>query len=119
MLAFDVDELCVVFVKDYWRPVSSDKEGDIHRILVEYKVPRIATFEKRNDVVGNVTTAEQLRTANWACPTTDMAALQTYRMSLKEVGRRLSQFKSSFEFVCSIAHAMEGEEAHPMTTFLL
>jgi len=117
MLAFDVDESRVVFVKDYWRSVGTDKEGDIYRILVEHKVPHIATFEKGNDVVGNVTIVEQLRTASWACPTTDMAALQNYRMSLKEVGRRLSRFKSSFEFVCSIAHAMEGKEAHPMTTF--
>ena len=29
----------------------------------------------------------------------------------------LSRFKSSYEFVRSIAHAMEGKEAHPMTTF--
>jgi len=84
MLAFDVDESRVVFVKDYWRPVGSDKEGDIYRILVEHKVPH---FEKGNDVVSNFTTIEQLRTASWACSTTDMAALQNYRMSLKEVGR--------------------------------
>ena len=83
-----MEESRVVFVKDYWRPVGSDKEGDIYHILVEHKVPHIATFEKGNDVVGNVTITEQLRTESWACPTTNMAALQNYRMSLKEVGLR-------------------------------
>ena len=117
MLAFDVEASRIVFVKDYWRPVGSDKEGNIYRILVEHKVPHIATFEKGNDVVGNITITDQLRMESWACPTADMAALQNYRMSLKQVGRRLSRFKSFYEFVCSIAHAMEGKEAHYMITF--
>ena len=56
-----MQESRVVFVKDYWRPDGSDKEGDICRILVEHKVPHIATFETGNDVVGNVTIMDQLR----------------------------------------------------------
>ena len=100
MLAFDADKSRVVFVKDYWWPVGLDKESDIYRILVEHKVLHIATFERGNDIVGNVTIMEQLRTASWACPTTDMAALQNYRMSSKEVGRCLSRFKSSFTLLC-------------------
>lgn len=30
MLLFDVEESRLVFVKDYWRPVESDKEGDVY-----------------------------------------------------------------------------------------
>jgi hypothetical protein len=117
MVAYDLQESHLVFVKDYWRPVESDKEGDVYRILVEHKVPHIATFCKGNDVGGNVTVTDKLRTEIWACPTTEMVALHNYRMSLKEVGRRLSEFNSSQEFVGSIANAMEGEEAYPLVTF--
>jgi hypothetical protein len=99
MVAYDLQESRLVFVKDYWRPVGSDKEGDIYSILVEHKVPHIATFGKGNDVRGQCHRYGQLRTEIWACPTTEMVALHNYRMSLKEVGRRLSEFKSSEEFV--------------------
>ena len=109
MVAYDLQESRLVFVKDYWRPVTSDKEGDIYSILVEHKVKHIATFGKGNDIQGNVTVTDKLRTESWACPTTEMVALQNYRMSLKEVGRRLSDFKSSYEFVYSVANAMEGK----------
>jgi hypothetical protein len=84
---------------------------------VEHKVPHIATFCKGNDVEGNVTVTDKLRTEIWACPTTGMVALHNYRMLLKEVGRRLSEFKSSHEFVGSVADVMEGEEAHPLVMF--
>jgi len=117
MVAYDLRESRLVFVKDYWRPVGSDKEGDIYRILVEHKVPHIATFCKGNDIGGNVTVTDNLRMEIWACPTTEMVALYNYRMSLKEVGRSLSEFKSSYEFVGSVADAMEGEEAHLLVTF--
>jgi hypothetical protein len=109
MVANDLQESRLVFVKDYWRPVTSDKEGDIYSILVEHKVPHIATFVKGNDIEGNVTVTDKLRTERWACPTTEMVALHNYRMSLKEVSHRLSGFKLSFEFVYSAADAMEGK----------
>jgi len=109
MVAYDLQESRLVFVKDYWRPVTSDKEGDIYSILVEHKVKHIATFGKGNDIQGNVTVTDKLRTESWACPTTEMVVLHNYRMSLEEVGRRLSDFKSSHEFVGSVADAMEGK----------
>jgi hypothetical protein len=109
MVAYDLQESRLVFVKDYWRPVESDKEGDIYSILAEHKVPHIATFCKGNDIEGNVTVTDKLRTENWASPTNEMVSLHNYRMSLKEVGRRLSEFKSSSEFVYVFANAMEGK----------
>lgn len=63
----------------YWRPVRSDKEGNIYHILVEDKMPHIVTFEKGNDVAGNTTITDQLRTEIWAC---DTSGLRHYRMSL-------------------------------------
>lgn len=117
IVAYDLQESRLVFVKDYWRPVGSDKEGDVYSILVKHKVPHIATFCKGNDVGGNVTITDQLRTRSWACPTSEMVPLHNYRMSLKEVGRRLSEFKSSHEFVRSVADAMEGKQAHPLISF--
>jgi len=114
MVAYDLQESRLVFVKDYWRPVGSDKEGEIYSILVEHKVPHIATFGKGNDVGDNITVTDTLRTEIWACPTTKMVALHHYRMSLMEVGRCLNEFKSSQEFVGSIADVMEGKEAHSL-----
>ena len=75
------------------------------------RTPHIATLGKGNDIEGNVTFTDKLRAEIWACHTTVMVALHNYRMSLKEVGRRLSKFKSSHEFLGSVADAMEGERA--------
>jgi hypothetical protein len=108
MIAYDLAQSRFVFVKDYWRPVGSDKEGDIYKILVEKKVPHIAPFGKGNDVRDNFTVTDELRDEIWACPTSEMVALRNYRMSLEEVGRRLHEFKSSREFVGAVADAMEG-----------
>ncbi len=93
------------------------KDLDTYSILVEHKVQHIATFGKGNDVGDNVTLTDTIRTGIWACLTTKMVALHNYRMSLKEVGRRLSDFKSSEEFVGSVAEAMEGKEAQTLVTF--
>jgi hypothetical protein len=109
MIAYDLQQSHFVFVKDYWRPVRSDKEGEIYRILAEKKVPHIAPFGKGNDVPGIVTVTDQLRKEKWACSTSEMVALCLYRMSLDMIGRRLTEFKSSQEFVGSVADAMEGD----------
>lgn len=109
MIAYDLQQSCFVFVKDYWRPIGSDKEGEIYRILAEKKVPHIAPFGNGNDVRGTVTVTDQLRKEKWACSTSEMVALCLYRMSLDTIGRRLTEFKSSQEFVESVADAMEGD----------
>ena len=72
-------------------------------------MPHIAPFGKGNDVRGTVTVMDQLREQIWACSTSSMVGLCQYRMSLDTVGRRLTEFKSSREFVGAIADAMEGE----------
>lgn len=108
--AYDLKQSRFVSVKDYWRPVGSDKEGDIYKILVENNVPHIAPFGKGNDVRDNVTVTDQLRNEEWACSAGEMVPLCNYRMSLDEVGRRLNEFKSSREFVgAAVADAMEGK----------
>ncbi len=109
MIAHDLQQSRLVFVKDYWRPVGSDKEGEIYRILAEKKVPHIAPFGKGNDVRGRVTVTDRLRKEKWACLTSEMVPLCQYRMSLDTIDRRLTEFKSSREFVSSVADAMEGE----------
>src|SRR6266581_6179253 len=49
MVAYDLKQSCFIFVKDYWRPIGSDKEGDTYKILVENAVPHITPFGKGND----------------------------------------------------------------------
>jgi len=99
-----------VFIKDYWRAVvpGIEKEGDIYKILEEHNVPHIAPFGVGNDVREYTTITHTLRNENWACWSSEMVPLRLYRMSMNVVGRSLTNFKSSREYVMAIADAMEG-----------
>jgi len=111
MLAFDMEAEAIVFLKDYWRPDvdGMQKEGEIYAILKSKGVPNIAPFGKGNDLRDYMTLTQALRNEKWACWSREMVLLRQYRMSLDVVGRHLTSFNSSQEFVSAIADAMEGE----------
>ena len=111
MLAFDMEKEEIVFLKDYWRADvdGMEKEGEIYRLLESNGVPNIAPFGKGNDVRDHATVTNALRKENWACSSKDMVLLRHYRMTLDIVGRPLTSFRSSREFVGAIADAMEGK----------
>ena len=71
MRAYDMRKKKVVFVKDYWRPDSSEieKEGDIYRSLESAQVPYIAPFGVGNDVRNFTTHIQRYREHIWACDT--------------------------------------------------
>jgi hypothetical protein len=111
MLAFDMEKGNIVFLKDYWR-VDVDgmnKEGDIYALLESNSVPNIPPFGKGNDVRDHMTLTNTLREKMWACSSKEMVLLRHYRMTLDVVGRSLTSFNSSREFVSAIADAMEGK----------
>jgi hypothetical protein len=111
MLAFDMETSQLVFLKDYWRAAvdGMEKEGDIYTLLESNRVPNIAPFGKGNDVRDHTTLTHALRDEEWACWSKDMVVLWHYRMSLDVVGRPLTSFCSSWEFVSAIADAMLGK----------
>ena len=111
MLAFDMARKDIVFLKDYWRADvdGMEKEGEIYRLLESNGVPNIAPFGKGNDVRDHGTLTNALREENWACSSKEMVFLRHYRMTLDVVGRPLTSFRSSREFVGAIADAMEGK----------
>jgi hypothetical protein len=111
MLVFDMEVEAIVFLKDYWRPDvdGMQKEGKIYIILESKGVPNIAPFGKGNDLRDYLTVTQTLRGEPWACWSRKTVLLRQYRMSLDVVGRHLTSFNSSREFVSAIADAMEGE----------
>ena len=111
MLAFDMEKEKIVFLKDYWRADvdGMDKEGKIYELLEENHVPNIPPFGRGNDVRDHMTLTNTLREKTWACSSKEMVLLRHYRMTLDVVGRPLTSFGSSWEFVSAIADAMEGK----------
>jgi hypothetical protein len=108
--AYDCQNKCVVYVKDYWRvnAPGMEKEGDIYKDLHAKDVPYIPRFD-RGDDLGSSTITQEWRQMTWACVTAEMITYTHYRMVLRDVGRDLTSFTSSWEFVNALADAVEGE----------
>ena len=118
MLAFDMEKKNIVFLKDYWRADvdGMDTEGKIYELLEENHVPNIPPFGRGNDVRDHMTLTNTLREKTWACSSKEMVLLRHYRMTLDVVGRPLTSFGSSWEFVSAMADAMEGRTSFPHST---
>ncbi|KAF8193751.1 hypothetical protein BJ912DRAFT_230456 [Pholiota molesta] len=117
MLAFDLTEKRLVFLKDYWRANVDrmEKEGEIYRILQAKNVPHIAPFGMGNDVRNQETQTQEWRNQRprltWLFRTSRQICLRHYRMTLDVVGRNLTEFHSSRQLVSAIADAMEAHDA--------
>lgn len=115
MLAFDLANKQLVFLKDYWRPDVDTiaKEGDIYLDLEEHQVPHIAPFGMGNDVRNHTTSTQALNNSRIdnSTATPHEIGLRHYRMTLNVVGRSIYGLKSSRELVSAIADAMEGESS--------
>ena len=111
ILAYDLVARRLVFLKDCWRSdiEGKEKESDIYALLEQAKVPNIAPFGSGDDVRNHATITQNLRNEVWACKTADMVCLRQYPMTLGVIGRRLTEFSSSREFVTAVADAMEGK----------
>jgi hypothetical protein len=114
--AYDLRSNRVVFLKDYWRIAEPgmEKEGDIYAQLEEHNVPHIAPFDRGDDVLDHITIAQTLTKEPWACLMKKIPHYKHYRMTLNLVGRDITSFKSSWEFVNAIADAMEGQRHWPL-----
>ncbi|KAF9476315.1 hypothetical protein BDN70DRAFT_863521 [Pholiota conissans] len=114
MLAFDLTEKELHFLKDFWRADVDgiDKEGDIYQLLKSKGVSNIAPFGMGNDVRNHATVADVWASKDlpWLTPTNRLVPLRHYRMTLRVVYRRLNDFKSSHEFISAIADAMEAHD---------
>lgn len=106
MEAYDESTKGYVYIKDYWRSAELHLEGDIYRVLKEKEIPHIAPFGYGNDLPHR--TISQIGEGGWVDTLSRFPCRQHYRMSLNKVLRRLTDFKSSHEFVSAIADAMDG-----------
>ncbi|KJA18888.1 hypothetical protein HYPSUDRAFT_44722 [Hypholoma sublateritium FD-334 SS-4] len=111
MLAFDLTRKRLVFLKDYWRPDvdNIEKEGEIYRDLEEHKIPHIAPFGMGNDVRDHKTIKQDPRSQRILQPSPQTCLIH-YRITLNLVGKSLSDFASSHEFISAIADAMEAHD---------
>lgn len=119
-VAFDLETKKLVFLKEYWRPdvAGGNKEGDIYTILHVHGVPNIAPFGTGNDVREHVTRTQEFANKDWVRlrrysgrDEVALTPLRQYRMTLLVIGKPLTDFKSSKEFVSAIADAMKGENS--------
>ncbi|KAF9475561.1 hypothetical protein BDN70DRAFT_864698 [Pholiota conissans] len=115
MLVFDLTLKKFSFLKDFWRPNTADieKEGDIYKILEDKEVKNTAAFGMGNDVRDHETVTQDLASRTnlpWLTRGKRLTPLRHYRMTLNNVGRGLSLFKSSHEFISAIADAMEAHD---------
>ncbi|KAF9514248.1 hypothetical protein BS47DRAFT_1343410, partial [Hydnum rufescens UP504] len=103
----DLETKMEVFVKDYWRPCVEgvEKEGDIYQKLRLHKVRNVATFYCGDNIWGQKTLAQDCGDSPYP-----LEGFEHYRMGLREVGRRLTEFKSTQELVHAIADAMEAHQ---------
>ncbi|KAF9483011.1 hypothetical protein BDN70DRAFT_828166 [Pholiota conissans] len=115
-LAYDIVDKRVVFLKDYWRPETHAKEGTIYDTLEWYKVEKIAKFGTGNDVRDHITLTHEYALKSWACHRAPgeeepiIPCLKQYRMTLLVIGRPLTHFRSTKEFVSAVADAMEAHD---------
>ncbi|KAF8176468.1 hypothetical protein BJ912DRAFT_699314 [Pholiota molesta] len=111
----------LIVLKEYWRPrdvAGGNKEGDIYTILHAHECPNIALFGTGNDLCELVTRTQEF--ANKDCSRlrwspgkneATLTPLRQYRMTLPIIGKSLTDFKTSKEFVSAIADAMKAHDA--------
>jgi Fungal protein kinase len=114
--AYDFTNDKVVWIKDYWRinAPEIEKEGDIYADLHRHNVPHIPKLERGGDITSSllcITSHHRWKDEPWACRTLEMVTYSLYRIALGEVGRDLTSFASSWEYVNAIADAVEGKPA--------
>jgi len=98
----------MVYIKDYWRPEGGEKEGKIYWSLEEMNVPNIPRFYCRNDVCHEVCRNNVVQEACKTVLQSKTHSVIHYQMALDQVGRRLTEFRSTRELVTAIVDAMEG-----------
>ncbi|KAI0077219.1 hypothetical protein K474DRAFT_1697867 [Panus rudis PR-1116 ss-1] len=108
-VAFDLERLDFVQLKDYWRPLTSNAESDIYKQLAKRKVPNVATLRHGGDISGHITLNGR--------PLNDFRQLVHHRLVLSEIGEQLNCYQNG-QSLCRIVHdAMIGhqrawEDAH-------
>jgi hypothetical protein len=112
MLACDLTRKRLFFLKNYWRTIDSvddmEKEGEIYCLLQAKDVPHVAPFGIGNDVRNQETQTQKLINQT-PCLSWPFRTSSHYRMTLDVVGRNLTEFQSSRQFISAIADAMEGK----------
>lgn len=100
----------VRYLKDTWRidEEGFEKEGDVYRLLAKAGVENIATLECDGDIPGHETVTQQYVGSVWACRNVPLTKHVHYRLVLKEVGRPLTEFRSTKELLCVIRDAIIG-----------
>jgi hypothetical protein len=120
--AYDVEGNCRVLLKDSWRVLLPDiePEGDIYQQLHEQRVPNIPRCLLAGDVdADDADTHHRSRTHDVICKLKthhywDITPHRHYRIVLGTIGRKLTEFKYTKEFVSAMYAALKGE----MTMFL-
>lgn len=100
----------VAYLKDTWRISLPDflKEGETYKKLHAHHVPYIATVLQHGDVLNHSTETQNFRGKAWACKTVLIEPHSHYRLVLKEIGRDLTAFRSTKEYLTAITDAVEG-----------
>ena len=110
----------VVFLKDTWRIDSDDiePEGVTYRKLHEKNVHNIATVEASGDV-GCSTVTQSLTNEPWSKVKEKITGHVHYRLVLKEVGRRLTDFICTRDLVNAVRDAIIGTSVLAVWRFRL
>lgn len=110
-LAYDVKRDRVVYLKESWRVDGNglEKEGETYRKLENHGVGNIARFDRGNDVRDYETKTQKMTSEPWVRGSIGVLERhKLYRMTLVDVGRDLTSFKSSWECINAVACAMKG-----------
>ena len=105
--AYDPEQDGLVLLKDTWRFASHMPEHEIYATLHASQVPNIPTVLAAGDVPGDLQQCGGDDIANTSlCPVPEPQ--KHYRLVLREVGRPLSRFYSTYELISVIYDAFQG-----------
>ncbi|ETW82599.1 hypothetical protein HETIRDRAFT_416722 [Heterobasidion irregulare TC 32-1] len=110
--AFDLSTKKLVFLKDSWRYVADGvhREGETYEILAQAQVPHIPHVLYSGDVRNQATRTHEFAHIRKGSEVKEIEKHRHYRIVLKEIGRPLSDFNSTFELCSVIMHAIEAHQ---------
>ena len=111
-IAYDITRQKLVYLKNSWRYLEDGivKEGATYRHLEKSGVTGIPTLICSQDILGQDTRTHEYNSKEWFCKTTNPPRRhRLHRLVLGDIGRPLSQFRSSKELASATCDGMKGK----------
>ncbi|ETW77003.1 hypothetical protein HETIRDRAFT_454430 [Heterobasidion irregulare TC 32-1] len=112
-IAYDITRQKLVYLKNSWRYLEDgiEKEGATYRHLERSGVTGISTLICSQDILGQDTRTHEYSSKEWFCKTTNPPRRhRLHRLVLGDIGRPLSQFRSSKELVSAMHDGMKAHD---------